>query len=80
MNIEQSKSILETQLLVSKTPFGRPLTQKAISGIKSCMDDVKNYGNEAVQCEGCGMVASILITQTGCLNCGVEKFKTNIEV
>jgi len=78
MNIDQAKTILVKQQAVSRTPFGRPIHERALEAIDSALQDVNNYGMKAVQCESCGFVISILLTETGCPNCGVEELRTNI--
>jgi len=80
MNIEQAKKILKTQIELERTPKGRPLTKEAILNLDASLSDEKNYGNEVVQCKGCGMVASILLVEEGCPNCGCVDLKTDIGV
>lgn len=78
MNIEQSKSILTRQVISKRTPKGRPIHEGAIEALNATLKDSKNYGNEVVQCESCGFVISILLTQNGCPNCGIEELSTKI--
>ena len=78
MNIEQAFKILNRQRVSDRTPAGRPIHSGAIQAIESTLSDEKNYGSEAVQCESCGFVISILLTEGGCPNCGIEEMNTNI--
>jgi hypothetical protein len=78
MNIEQARSILKTQIELEKTPTGRPITKDAILHLDASLSDEKNFGNDVIQCLGCGMVSSILLVETGCPNCGCVDLKTEI--
>lgn len=79
MNIEQALKILFNERIMKRTPFGRPIHDRAIEGVEATETDQKNYGSEAVQCKSCGFVISILLTETGCPNCGIEELTTNIK-
>lgn len=78
MTIQEARQILKTQILLEKTPKGRALNQKAILTLDAALADEKNYGNEVVQCLGCGFVGSILLVETGCPNCGIVDLTTEI--
>lgn len=78
MTIDQARTTLKTQIELERTPFGRPLTKEAVLYLDAALSDEKNLGNDVVQCIGCGMVASILLTEKGCPNCGCLDLKTNI--
>ena len=78
MNVEQALTMLQTQKAIGRTPSGRPIHKHAIEALDSAILDVKNYGNEVVQCKSCGFVISILLTETGCPNCGIEELTTNV--
>ena len=78
MNISQAYSILKTQIETERTTEGRPLTKKAILTLDAALSDEKNYGNDVIKCLGCGMVTSILLTESGCPNCGCLDLETNI--
>jgi len=78
MNIEQARQILKTQIELEKTPKGRPITQDAILHLDASLSDEKNFGNDVIQCLGCGMVSSILLVETGCPNCGCVDLETDI--
>jgi len=80
MNIDQARKIIKTQIELGRTPEGRPLTKEAILNLDAALSDEKNLGNDVVQCIGCGMVASILLVEDGCPNCGCVDLKTNIGV
>ena len=79
MNIEQAQQILSRQKISKRTPFGRPIHDRAIEGIDAVLADTGNYGSDIVQCESCGFAISILLTETGCPNCGIEELTTNIK-
>ena len=79
MNIEQANKILNRQWISNRTPFGRPINSRAIDGLEAVFDDVDNHGSEVVQCASCGFVISILLTENGCPNCGIEELTTNIK-
>lgn len=78
MNIEQTITTLKKQKSSQRTPFGRPINEKALDSLDATISDEKNYHNEAVQCESCGFVISMLLTQIGCPNCGIEELRTKI--
>jgi rubrerythrin len=78
MNIKQAKPILMRQRVVKRTPFGRPIHEKALDALDATLQDEDNYGSETVQCESCGFIISILLTENGCPNCGIEELRTNI--
>jgi len=78
MNIDQAKQIIKRQQISDRTPFGRPIHERALGALNSTLEDEKNYGNEVVQCKSCGFVVSILLTETGCPNCGIEELVTKI--
>jgi len=78
MNIDQARQIIKTEIELERTPEGRPLTKEAILNLDASLSDEKNLGNDVVQCIGCGMVASILLVEDGCSNCGCLDLKTNI--
>jgi rubrerythrin len=79
MNIENKKTTLIRQKVSLRTPFGRPIHTTALEALNSALEDEKNYSNDVVQCKSCGYVISILLTQNGCPNCGVEELSTNIQ-
>jgi rubrerythrin len=78
MNIEQAKTILNRQMVSERTPKGRPIHENAIEALEATLQDEANYGSQVVQCESCGFVISILMTQAGCPNCGIEELNTKI--
>jgi hypothetical protein len=78
MNISQAYGVLKNQIETERTKKGRPLTHDAVLTIDAALSDEKNFGNEVVQCIGCGMVTSILITEQGCPNCGCLDLDTKI--
>ena len=80
MNIDQARKILKTQIELERTLTGRPLTKEAVLYLDAALSDEKNIENDVIQCIGCGMVASILLTESGCPNCGCLDLKTNIGV
>lgn len=78
MNIEQAKTILKSQIDLERTPKGRPITKEAILSLDASLSDTKNYGNDVVQCKGCGFVSSILLVEVGCPNCGCVDLNADI--
>jgi len=80
MNISEAKQILKTQIELERTPTGRPITAEAVRNLDASLVDEKNYGNDVIQCKGCGFVASILLVESGCPNCGCVDLKTDIGV
>jgi len=78
MNIDQARKIIKTQIELERTPEDRPLSKEAILNLDAALSDEKNLGNDVVQCIGCGMVASILLVENGCTNCGCVDLKTDI--
>ena len=78
MNIEQSQPVLQRQLVSNRTPFGRSIQESALAAIQATIQDSANYGSDAIQCISCGFVISILMTEGGCPNCGIENLTTKI--
>ena len=78
MNVEEAKKILNVEKTVKRTPYGRPIHDGAINGIEATLLDENNFGVDVVQCKSCGFVISILLTENGCPNCGIEELNTNI--
>jgi len=78
MNIEDSKKIMKTEIELSLSPTGRPLSEEAIANLDSCLADFNNIESEAVQCINCGMVQSILLIDEGCENCGCLDIEADI--
>jgi len=79
MNIEQAQQILKREMVSKRTPKGRPIQEKALDAVSATLEDEQNYGVDVVQCKSCGFVISMLLTENGCPNCGIEELKTNIE-
>jgi rubrerythrin len=78
MNVEEAKVILFREKISERTPFGRPINKTALESIASTLEDEKNFGNNVIQCKSCGFVISILLTENGCPNCGIEELETKI--
>lgn len=78
MKISEGLDVLKKEVILARTPFGRPLDNYAVESIQAVIGDEKNHGNELVKCLGCGLVISILLTSEGCPNCNVEEMTTEI--
>ncbi len=69
MLIQDGLHILKTQLMLKRTPKGRPITNYALQCLESVMGDEKNYQSNLVKCKNCGFVISSLLVEEGCPNC-----------
>lgn len=79
MKISDGIEILKAEYLLGRTPKGRPLSEYAKDSVSAVLQDTENYESDLTQCTGCGFVGSILLTSSGCPNCGVEDLTLNIE-
>lgn len=79
MKISEALKIIKRQMILGKTPKGRPMTDIAKSTMDAVVEDQKNYHNDVIQCLGCGYVTSILLTSDGCPNCGILDMTTEID-
>lgn len=78
MNITEAKNILNTQLVLGKTPKGRSITDYAKEVITSCMNDAGNQNANVSACKNCGIVVSVLLVADGCPNCGGLDFNSDV--
>jgi len=80
MNIEQAKPTLVRQRISGRTPNGMPINDYALEVLNISIEDTGNHHIEFVQCQNpkCGFVISMLLTEGGCPNCGVENFSTTM--
>jgi len=79
MKISEGLDILNKEIKLARTPYGRPLGEFAIESINTVISDTKNHGSNLVKCLGCGLITSSLLTSEGCPNCNVEEFDLNIQ-
>ena len=79
MNISEARDVLNTQVVIGKTPKGRPLTDYAKQCITTSMEDDGNAQADVSECLNCGMIVSVLLTDDGCPNCGGLDFNSNID-
>ena len=70
MKILDLKSVLLAQKLFGRTPSGRSITDYAKDTIRATLDDEKNWDMEATKCLNCCFIASSLLFENGCPNCG----------
>jgi len=78
MNIKDAEHILRKEIILERTPKGRPIEENAILNLDAALADEKNYGNEVVECISCGFVTSILLVEEGCPNCGVIDLRADL--
>lgn len=76
MKIVDSLNIIKAEEVFERTPLGIPLSDYAKNTIKATISDEKNYEAETYQCANCGFLASSLLFEDGCKNCG---FKVQFE-
>jgi len=75
MKISDNIDLLRAEMVLERTPVGRPLAEYAKEAVEATIKDEKNYGSDLTECLGCHFIASILLTSNGCPNCGVEDLK-----
>jgi len=69
MKISESIDVLKKQLLLERTPKGRPITKSALLVVETTIEDQKNYHIDAIKCLNCGIILSSLLVPQGCVNC-----------
>ena len=79
MKISEILSILKMELILGRTPIGRPLTDYAVETIEAVLSDEKNYDSEAIKCKNCCIIISSLLVPEGCMNCGSKDLITDIK-
>ena len=67
------------ELILGRTPIGRPLTDYAVETIEAVLSDEKNYDSKAIQCQNCCIISSSLLVPEGCMNCGSKDLTTDIK-
>ena len=78
MQIGQILDVLNVEYVLGKTPKGNWLTDFDKESLLAVISDQSNYNAEACQCENCGFVISVLLTDKGCPHCGHLAMSTNI--
>ena len=79
MKISEGLDILNKEIKLARTPYGRPLGEFAIESLNAVISDTKNHDNNLAKCLGCGLIISSLLISEGCPNCNVEEFDLNIQ-
>lgn len=80
MKISEGIEILRAEKILGKTPKARPLSDFAKETVEATLADQKNYETELIECLGCGMIVSSLLTSEGCPNCGVQDLSMDIKI
>ena len=69
MKISEGISLLNTELLLLRTPCGRPINEYAQECIEATISDTKNHSQSLISCRNCCIILSSLLTSDGCPNC-----------
>jgi len=69
MKISEGINILNAQLLLMRTPCGRPINQYAQECLEAAISDVKNHDKSLAKCQNCCIISSSLLMADGCPNC-----------
>jgi len=80
MKIRELIDVLNTQLLLARTISGRPISEYGLNTINSTLGDVKNHDAEITQCENCKFIASSLLFEEGCKNCGCKDLNQDVKL
>jgi len=78
MQISEVLNTLRAEIILERTPSGRPVTEYAKEAIMSALNDEKNWNFNAVICSNCCIIQSSLLTPSGCANCGSKDLRDNI--
>lgn len=80
MQISQILDVLNTEYELGKTPKGNWLNNFAKESLLAVISDQSNHNAEACQCDNCGFIISILLTDEGCPHCGHIGMSTSINL
>lgn len=70
MKISEGIKLLNTELLLMRTPCGRPINEYAQKCIETTIADTKNHEQNLMKCKNCCIIYSSLLFSNGCENCG----------
>lgn len=69
MKISEGINILTAELLLMRTPCGRPINEYAQECIETTISDTKNHSQNLAKCRACCIIVSSLLVPNGCPNC-----------
>lgn len=76
MKIGEAINLIKAQIVLGRTPKGRPIVKDAIDTLEASLDDNKNWHNDALKCLNCGIIISSLLVPEGCVNCGSKDLES----
>jgi len=79
MNIGEILPTLKAEVVLRKTPCGRPVTEDAVAFLEAAISDDKNHESPAIRCLNCCIIQSSLLVPEGCVNCGGKDLTMDIK-
>lgn len=70
MKISDALDIIKKQLLLMRTVEARPISEYGLEVLEATLSDQDNYHVDVYQCKNCKFIASSLLFEEGCKNCG----------
>jgi len=77
MKISEVISTIKLEIVLGRTPCGRPINDYSVDALKATIEDKKNYNQNAVGCRNCCIIISSLLVTDGCPNCGGHDLDIN---
>jgi len=77
MKIIEAIPIIKIELVLGRTPCGRPINEYALEALKATIEDKKNYNQNVINCRNCCIILSSLLVPQGCPNCGGHDLNIN---
>lgn len=78
MKISEVIPTLKAELGFSRTPSGRSISDYGLEGVRTTLEDSKNWHVDAIKCLNCCIILSSLIVPKGCINCGGQDLTLDI--
>jgi hypothetical protein len=72
MKIGEAIPILKAEVLLKRTPSGRPINEEMLENLKITIKDVNNQNSDIIICKNCRIYMSSLLASSGCQNCGLK--------
>jgi len=79
MKIRDSINILNAQIWLMRTIIGRPISEYGLNTVLATLEDKNNQDAEVTQCKNCGLIASSLLYESGCKNCGCHDINQEVK-
>jgi len=80
MKISDCLEVIKSEMVFERTPSSFPLTQYSKDTLKATIEDQKNYGSDVFQCKNCDFIASSLLFEDGCKNCGSKDLNKDVKL